>query len=164
MRAGPRSLARKFPSPFPCRTCPRWGWPRCGGRFHSQIKATDSMRVQGSLTAAERGKSRFLRRRTAKLSPPNNSARTPREECNVISRWIDWCAQNRFLVFTGTLLLVLAGIWSLRRIPLDALPDISDVQVIIHTPWAGQPPSLIEDRSEERRVGKECRSRWSPYH
>jgi Cu(I)/Ag(I) efflux system membrane protein CusA/SilA len=64
----------------------------------------------------------------------------------VISRWIEWCAQNRFLVFTGTLLLVLAGIWSLRRIPLDALPDISDVQVIVHTPWAGQPPSLIEDQ------------------
>src|SRR5580692_3248269 len=70
----------------------------------------------------------------------------PREECKVISRWIDWCAQNRFLVFTGTLLLVLAGIWSLRRVPLDALPDISDVQVIVHTPWAGQPPSLIEDQ------------------
>ena len=70
----------------------------------------------------------------------------PQGECNVISRWIDWCAQNRFLVFTGTLLLVLAGIWSLRRIPLDALPDISDVQVIVHTPWAGQPPSLIEDQ------------------
>jgi Cu(I)/Ag(I) efflux system membrane protein CusA/SilA len=64
----------------------------------------------------------------------------------VIARWIDWCAKNRFLVFTGTLLLVLAGIWSLRRIPLDALPDISDVQVIIHTRWAGQPPSLIEDQ------------------
>jgi copper/silver efflux system protein len=64
----------------------------------------------------------------------------------VISRWIDWCAQNRFLVFTGTLLLVLAGIWSLRRIPLDALPDISDIQVIVHTPWAGQPPSLIEEQ------------------
>jgi len=64
----------------------------------------------------------------------------------VITRWIDWCAKNRFLVFTGTLLLVLAGIWSLRRIPLDALPDISDVQVIIHTRWAGQPPSLIEDQ------------------
>ena len=64
----------------------------------------------------------------------------------MISRWIDWCAQNRFLVFTGTLLLVLAGIWSLRRIPLDALPDISDVQVIVHTPWGGQPPSLIEDQ------------------
>src|SRR6476661_746569 len=70
----------------------------------------------------------------------------PREVCNVISRWIDWCAQNRVLVFTGTLLLVLAGIWSLRRIPLDALPDISDVQVIVHVPWEGQPPNIIEDQ------------------
>jgi Cu(I)/Ag(I) efflux system membrane protein CusA/SilA len=64
----------------------------------------------------------------------------------VISQWIDWCARNRFLVFTATLLLVLAGIWSLRQIPLDALPDISDVEVIIHTPWAGEPPSIIEDQ------------------
>src|SRR5437016_1861559 len=64
----------------------------------------------------------------------------------MVARWIEWCAKNRVLIFTGTLLLVLAGIWSLRRIPLDALPDISDVQVIIHTRWAGQPPSLIEDQ------------------
>ena len=64
----------------------------------------------------------------------------------MIARWIDWCARNRFLVFTGTLFLVLAGIWALRRIPLDALPDISDVEVIIHVPWAGQPPNLIEDQ------------------
>src|SRR5947199_9245279 len=70
----------------------------------------------------------------------------PREACNVISRWIDWCAQNRFLVFMGTVLLVLTGIWSQRHTPLDALPDISDVEVIIHMPWAGQPPSLIEDQ------------------
>jgi copper/silver efflux system protein len=64
----------------------------------------------------------------------------------VIAQWIDWCARNRFLVFTGTLFLVLAGIWGLRRVPLDALPDISDVEVIIHVPWAGQPPNLIEDQ------------------
>jgi copper/silver efflux system protein len=64
----------------------------------------------------------------------------------VISRWMDWCARNRFLVFTATLALVAAGIWAMRGISLDALPDISDVQVIIHTPWAGQPPNLIEDQ------------------
>ena len=64
----------------------------------------------------------------------------------MISRWIDWCARNRFLVFTGTLMLVLAGIWAMRRIPLDALPDISDVEVIIHTEWSGEPPNLIEDQ------------------
>ena len=64
----------------------------------------------------------------------------------MIARWIDWCACNRFLVFTGTLLLVFAGIWSLRRVPLDALPDISDVQVIVHTMWMGEPPNIIEDQ------------------
>ncbi|MBS1852828.1 MAG: efflux RND transporter permease subunit [Acidobacteria bacterium] len=64
----------------------------------------------------------------------------------MISRIIEWCAQNRFLVFTGVLLLTLAGIWSLGHLPLDALPDISDVQVIIHTNWEGEPPNIIEDQ------------------
>ncbi len=64
----------------------------------------------------------------------------------MIGRFIDACARNRFLVFTGVFLLVLAGIWSMRNIPLDALPDISDVQVIIHTKWPGEPPDLIEDQ------------------
>jgi Cu(I)/Ag(I) efflux system membrane protein CusA/SilA len=64
----------------------------------------------------------------------------------VISRIIEWCAHNRFLVFTGVLLLTLTGIWSMGHIPLDALPDISDVQVIIHTNWEGEPPNIIEDQ------------------
>jgi Cu(I)/Ag(I) efflux system membrane protein CusA/SilA len=64
----------------------------------------------------------------------------------VIARWIDWCAGNRFLVFAGTLFLALAGVWAERRMPLDALPDISDVQVIIHTSWNGEPPNVIEDQ------------------
>src|SRR5215472_7940271 len=69
-----------------------------------------------------------------------------REVCDMLSRLIDLCARNRFLVFTVVLFLTLAGIWSLRHIPLDALPDISDVQVIVHTPWAGEPPDVIEDQ------------------
>jgi copper/silver efflux system protein len=64
----------------------------------------------------------------------------------MISRIIEWCANNRFLVLAGTLAVVLAGIWSISNIPLDALPDISDVQVIIHTNWEGQPPNIIEDQ------------------
>ena len=64
----------------------------------------------------------------------------------MISRIIEWCAHNRFLVFTGVLLLTLTGIWSVGHIPLDALPDISDVQVIIHTNWEGEPPNIIEDQ------------------
>jgi Cu(I)/Ag(I) efflux system membrane protein CusA/SilA len=64
----------------------------------------------------------------------------------MISRIIAWCARNPFLVFTGVILLVVAGFWCLQRIPLDALPDISDVQVIIHTSWASEPPNVIEDQ------------------
>jgi Cu(I)/Ag(I) efflux system membrane protein CusA/SilA len=64
----------------------------------------------------------------------------------MLSRIIDVCARNRFMVFTGVLLLTLAGIWSLQHVPLDALPDISDVQVIVHTGWAGEPPDVIEDQ------------------
>ncbi|MGH9513218.1 MAG: efflux RND transporter permease subunit [Terriglobales bacterium] len=64
----------------------------------------------------------------------------------MISRIIEWCAHNRFLVFTAVLLLTLAGIWSMNHVPLDALPDISDVQVIIHTNWEGEPPNIIEDQ------------------
>jgi len=64
----------------------------------------------------------------------------------MISRIIAWCAHNPFLVFTGAILLVVAGIWCMQHVPLDALPDISDVQVIIHTEWAGEPPNVIEDQ------------------
>src|SRR5258708_15607266 len=82
-------------------------------------------------------------------SSPRDQATEPecrRGNVTMISRVIDWCASNRFLVFTGTLLLVLAGIWSLKNIPLDALPDISDVQVIVHVSWEGEPPNIIEDQ------------------
>src|ERR1700733_5757439 len=64
----------------------------------------------------------------------------------MLSRIIEVCARNRFLVLTVVLLLTLAGVWSLGHISLDALPDISDVQVIVHTAWNGQPPDVIEDQ------------------
>jgi Cu(I)/Ag(I) efflux system membrane protein CusA/SilA len=64
----------------------------------------------------------------------------------MLSRIIDVCARNRFMVFAAVLLLTLAGIWSLQHVPLDALPDISDVEVIVHTSWAGEPPDVIEDQ------------------
>jgi Cu(I)/Ag(I) efflux system membrane protein CusA/SilA len=64
----------------------------------------------------------------------------------MLSQIIEVCARNRFLVFTGVFMLTLAGIWSLEHISLDALPDISDVQVIVHTGWSGEPPGVIEDQ------------------
>jgi Cu(I)/Ag(I) efflux system membrane protein CusA/SilA len=64
----------------------------------------------------------------------------------MISRIIDWCASNRFLVFTGTVVLTLWGIWAMTATPLDAVPDISDVQVIVSTEWMGRSPDIIEDQ------------------
>ncbi len=64
----------------------------------------------------------------------------------MISRIIEVCARNRFLLFAIVLLLTVGGIWSLQHLLLDALPDISDVEVIGHTNWAGQPPDVIEDQ------------------
>ncbi len=64
----------------------------------------------------------------------------------MIDRVIAWCARNRFLVFTGTVMLTSWGVWTMREIPVDAVPDISDVQVIVSTEWAGRSPDLIEDQ------------------
>jgi copper/silver efflux system protein len=64
----------------------------------------------------------------------------------MIAKIIELCARNRFLVFAGVVMLTVAGIWSLQHVPVDALPDISDVQVIVHTNWNGQPPDVIEDQ------------------
>jgi Cu(I)/Ag(I) efflux system membrane protein CusA/SilA len=64
----------------------------------------------------------------------------------MIAKTIAWCARNPFLVIMASILLAIAGVWCMTHVPLDALPDISDVQVIIHTQWAGEPPSVIEDQ------------------
>src|ERR1700682_4727969 len=64
----------------------------------------------------------------------------------MIGRIIDWCDNNRFLVALFLVGAGLAGAWSLQRRSLDALPDISDVEVIIHTEWMGEPPDIIEDQ------------------
>ncbi|HGN1706141.1 TPA: CusA/CzcA family heavy metal efflux RND transporter [Providencia rettgeri] len=53
---------------------------------------------------------------------------------------------NRFLVLMGVVFLVIAGIWSIRSTPVDALPDLSDVQVIIKTTYPGQAPQLVENQ------------------
>jgi Cu(I)/Ag(I) efflux system membrane protein CusA/SilA len=64
----------------------------------------------------------------------------------MIARVIDWCAGNRFLVFAATAALTVWGIQAMRTTPLDAIPDISDVQVIVSTEWTGRSPDLIEDQ------------------
>src|SRR5262245_14536576 len=57
-----------------------------------------------------------------------------------------WSLQNRFLVLLMTLALAAWGVWAVQRAPLDALPDLSDVQVIIRTQYPGQAPRIVEDQ------------------
>ena len=64
----------------------------------------------------------------------------------MIAAVIRWSIVNRFLVLLATLLLGAWGVWSLQRTPLDALPDLSDVQVIIRTPYPGQAPRIVENQ------------------
>jgi Cu(I)/Ag(I) efflux system membrane protein CusA/SilA len=64
----------------------------------------------------------------------------------MIARFIRWSLENRFLVLLATLLVAAWGAWSVVRTPLDALPDLSDVQVIIRTPYPGQAPRIVENQ------------------
>ena len=64
----------------------------------------------------------------------------------MIEKIIDWSARNKFLVILITALTILWGVWALERTPLDALPDLSDTQVIIYTEWPGRSPDLVEDQ------------------
>jgi Cu(I)/Ag(I) efflux system membrane protein CusA/SilA len=65
---------------------------------------------------------------------------------SVIERLIDWSARNKFMVFMMVGSLFVAGLYCMRRTPLDALPDLSDVQVIVFTQWEGRSPNLVEDQ------------------
>lgn len=64
----------------------------------------------------------------------------------MIARIIRWATANVFLVLLGTLFLVGAGIWAVRNTPLDAIPDLSDTQVIVYTDFPGQAPQVVEDQ------------------
>ena len=64
----------------------------------------------------------------------------------MIARLIRWSIANRFLVLLATLMLSAWGVYSLMRTPLDALPDLSDVQVIIRTTYPGQAPRIVENQ------------------
>ena len=64
----------------------------------------------------------------------------------MLERIIEWSVNNRFLVILGTLFLIVAGVIVLVNTPLDAIPDLSDVQVIILTEYPGQAPQVVEDQ------------------
>ena len=64
----------------------------------------------------------------------------------MINRFIEYCARQRFIVFVVVAFLVAWGIWALLNSPLDAIPDLSDTQVIVFTEWPGRSPDIIEDQ------------------
>jgi Cu(I)/Ag(I) efflux system membrane protein CusA/SilA len=64
----------------------------------------------------------------------------------MLSKIIDWSARNRALVLLATLFITLGGIFAVLKTPLDALPDLSDVQVIVYTEFPGQAPQVVEDQ------------------
>ncbi|HSF58420.1 MAG TPA: CusA/CzcA family heavy metal efflux RND transporter [Candidatus Binatia bacterium] len=64
----------------------------------------------------------------------------------MIEKIIEASAKNKFFVFLIVIFLSAWGIWALRNTPLDAIPDLSDVQVIVYTPWMGRNPTIIEDQ------------------
>ncbi|MBK7275153.1 MAG: efflux RND transporter permease subunit [Betaproteobacteria bacterium] len=64
----------------------------------------------------------------------------------MIAALIRWSVVNRFLVLLATVFVTAAGLWGLRTTPVDALPDLSDVQVIIRTSYPGQAPQIVENQ------------------
>ena len=64
----------------------------------------------------------------------------------MLANTIDWSARNRVLVLLATLFIILGGVYAVVKTPLDALPDLSDVQVIVYTEFPGQAPQVVEDQ------------------
>ena len=64
----------------------------------------------------------------------------------MLSKIIDWSARNKFIVLLATIAIVFGGMYAVKKTPIDALPDLSDVQVIIYTEYQGQAPQVVEDQ------------------
>jgi Cu(I)/Ag(I) efflux system membrane protein CusA/SilA len=63
----------------------------------------------------------------------------------MINKIIEWSAKNRIFIFLGAIFAIVWGIWSIKNVPLDAIPDLSDTQVIVYSTW-DRPPQIIEDQ------------------
>ena len=68
------------------------------------------------------------------------------ESSGVVGRVIAWCAKNRYMTLIFVAAMSLWGVYGMRHGPLDAIPDLSDAQVIIYTDWPGRSPDLVEDQ------------------
>ncbi|MGB7290541.1 MAG: efflux RND transporter permease subunit, partial [Thermodesulfobacteriota bacterium] len=64
----------------------------------------------------------------------------------MIEKIIEYSARNRFIIILIIFFLTVWGLWALKNTPLDAIPDLSDTQVIVFTEWPGRSPDLVEDQ------------------
>src|SRR5829696_6250335 len=100
-------------------------------------------RRAGACARAEGGRSRPFRLRGDALRARRASHR---EDRAMIAHLIRWSVANRFFVLLGAAAIVVWGIWAVQTTPVDALPDLSDVQVIIRTSYPGQAPQIVENQ------------------
>src|SRR3989454_2126178 len=106
----------------------------------------------GFQSAAERSPQRRRGRRYGQLRNPPNDGRDVRDYCHraggrqMIANLIRWSIHNRLLVLLATVMVSAWGVWAMFRTPLDAIPDLSDVQVIIRTTFPGQAPQIVENQ------------------
>ncbi|MFL5354539.1 efflux RND transporter permease subunit [Archangium sp.] len=64
----------------------------------------------------------------------------------LLAALIEWCARHKYIVIAATLVAAAAGFFSMRAVPVDAIPDLSDPQVVVFTEWMGRSPTLVEDQ------------------
>src|SRR5262249_43658540 len=89
---------------------------------------------------------RNLPDRCRKQSEGRLAGLRPAGGAEMIAAVIRWSARNVFLVAVATVFVTFAGIYAVSRVPLDAIPDLSDVQVIVYTEYPGQAPQVVEDQ------------------
>src|SRR6202045_2038127 len=100
--------------------------------------------MDDALGGERQGERATERRRDEETSPGRPVAQSPSR--SFIEQLIEASARNKFLVVVFVLLGIAAGIYALKQTPLDAIPDLSDVQVIVYTDWEGRSPDLVEDQ------------------
>jgi len=100
--------------------------------------------MDDALGGERQGERATERRRDEETSPGRPVAQSPSR--SFIERVIEASARNKFLVFIFAIFAVVAGIYALIHTPLDAIPDLSDAQVIVYTEWEGRSPDLVEDQ------------------
>ena len=82
----------------------------------------------------------------------------------MIEKIISWSTHNRFFVWLGILLIIVGGVFAVATTPVDAIPDLSENQVIIYTEWMGRNPKIIEDQITYPLCNLNCKGHLHPHY